>query len=90
MRHDRLSDHFGREPYLHAMEAACGRGLLPRPRTGTFARAGKTQDQVRTAARLRRFWQHCMGGCGAMTCGRRPIQEMRTEKARRRFPGAGF
>jgi hypothetical protein len=39
---------------------------------------------------LRRFWQHCMGGCGAMTCGRRPIQEMRTEKARRRFPGAGF
>lgn len=41
-------------------------------------------------ARLRRFWQRCMGGCGAMTCGRRPIQEVRTEKARGRFPGAGF
>jgi len=25
-----------------------------------------------------------------MTCGRRPIQEVRTEKARGRLPGAGF
>jgi len=25
-----------------------------------------------------------------MTCGRRPIQELRIEKARSRFPGAGF
>jgi hypothetical protein len=41
MRHDHLGDHFGREPYLQPMEAACGRGLSPRPRTGTFARAGE-------------------------------------------------
>jgi hypothetical protein len=30
LRHDRLRDHFRREPYLHQMEAACGRGLGPR------------------------------------------------------------
>lgn len=60
------------------------------PRAGTFARTGGIQEQVRTAARLRRFWQRCMGGCGAMTCDRRPIQEMRIKKARGRFPGAGF
>jgi len=36
-------DHFGREPYLHAMEAACGRGFAT-PRAGTFARAGEIQQ----------------------------------------------
>jgi hypothetical protein len=60
------------------------------PRAGTFARADRNQEWARTAARLRRFWQRCMGGCGAMTCGRRPIQEAGIEKARGRFPGAGF
>jgi hypothetical protein len=30
LRHDRLRDHFRREPYLHQMETACGRGLGPR------------------------------------------------------------
>jgi hypothetical protein len=52
MRHDRLSDHFGREPLSPCYGGRVRPWTLPRPRTGTFARAGKTQDQVRTAARF--------------------------------------
>jgi hypothetical protein len=65
----------------HREGAACGRGSEPRPRAGTFARAGvlkKAQTATRFATPAL-LWRWC-----AQNPGRRPI-----EKARGRFPGAG-
>jgi hypothetical protein len=62
-----------------------------RARTLSQARVpAEFEKGVRTAACLRRFWQRCMGGCGAMTCGRRPIQEMENEKPATGFPVRAF
>jgi hypothetical protein len=65
MRHDRLGDHFGREPYLHAMEAACGRGLCharapARSRVPANSGLGSDGGPLATllAALHGRMWRH--------------------------------
>ena len=60
------------------------------PRAGAFARAGKNILLKMFGRRLAYDAQAgCMGRCGVVTCGRRPIK-MSNEKARGGFLRAGF
>jgi hypothetical protein len=93
----------GANPILNAIRladrrvwAACERGPRPRRVPGTFARAGKIQKKVRTAARCETplakslTWQFAAPGNAAAVRFRNSGNEILTQKTRGRFPGAGF
>jgi len=61
------------------------------PRAGTFARAGKNKLPERFGRRLAYDAQQgAWGGCGVVTCGRRPIQKMPTKKPAADFSARAF
>lgn len=101
LRHDRCAQSFpGTNRYPSTKRGRGRRWRHATPHADTFARAGKTRlSQSSDLERLGRrraddAQARCMGGCGVVPCGCRPIQECRfqkdNEKARGGFLRAGL